>query len=286
MAGYAFSDFVQSYGHCTVTRKRSCDPYEQAGAVAAAAIGQVEPGGVMQDLIWLPTDISFPQLIQPLLAQLPLVIAFGKKVTLLAANSDLLSNVATFLLLAAFAELTLLAPNPTSLIVPASYFITSSPAPQPTASARPCPGQLPNCSNCGGNSVPQTTPPTINGTCIGLPQHNNFAAGCPCVDPNDAPVWAVYNNTADYNADFYFLAALAANLVNSTYDPTYQSISTTSTTSATPTSSSSAAMICINGAGYTALASCEAKCVSGTCSALVVKGKRSSEHTSYKCTCS
>lgn len=40
----ALSQFVQTYGRCTVTRKRSCDPYETAGYVAGQAVRQVKPG--------------------------------------------------------------------------------------------------------------------------------------------------------------------------------------------------------------------------------------------------
>lgn len=72
----------------------------------------MKPGGVIKDLIALPTDISFGDLIQPLAAPLPQVVLFGRQVTALAANSALLNIVAAFLLLAAYAELTTTAPNP------------------------------------------------------------------------------------------------------------------------------------------------------------------------------
>lgn len=112
-AGLALSPFVQTYGRCTVSRKRSRDPYETAGYVAGQAIGQVKPGGVTKDMITMPTDISFGDLIQPLAAPLPQVVLFGRRVTALAANSALLNIVAAFLLLATYAELTTTAPDPT-----------------------------------------------------------------------------------------------------------------------------------------------------------------------------
>lgn len=168
----------------------------------------------MEDLITIPTDISFGILVQPLMAQLPQVIAFGKQVTALAANSALLNIVATFLFLAACAELTTSAPNPTRLTIPASNFAAAST--QPTASSSNCPGQLPNCSNCGGNKNPPSNPINTNGICVGLPQHKNFAAGCPCVDPDDPPIYAPYANIEAINAAQVFLNAVAENALNAT----------------------------------------------------------------------
>lgn len=168
----------------------------------------------MSDLILIPTDISFEDLIQPLAAQLPLVILYGRRVTALAADSTLLNIVATFLLLAAYAELTTQAPNPTLLLIPASDFSTTQASVQPSASSNLCPGQLPNCSNCGGNKNPPSNPANKNGICVGLPQHKNFAAGCPCVAPNDPPIYAPYQSMEAIDAAQAFLSALAVNTVN------------------------------------------------------------------------
>lgn len=213
--GYALNQFVQTFGRCTTTRKRSCDQYQTAGYIAYQAILQVETGGVMEDLIHMPTDISLPNIIQPLLAQLPAVVLFGKQVTLLAANSALLNIVANFLLQAAWAELTTTGPNPTRLVIPAEIFSTP-PAPQETGPN--CPHPIPNCSNCGGNSKPPFNPPDTNGLCVGVKtvKYPNYAAGCICVDPNDPPVFQPYNTTGALNAAQAALLALAAYSGNST----------------------------------------------------------------------
>lgn len=208
-AGFALSQIVQTYGRCTVTRKRSCDPFETAGYVAGAAIAEVKPGGVLNDLITIPTDILFGDLIQSLAAQLPLVISYGRQVTALAASLTLLNVVATFLLLAVYAELTTTAPNPTQLVIPASDFSTSQMSLQ---TGSPCPQQVPNCSNCGGNSNAQTEPWNTPGVCIGVKtsKYAAFAAGCFCVDPDDSPGFKPYNSTGAISEAQAFLVAVAA----------------------------------------------------------------------------
>ena len=52
--------------------------------------------------------------------------------------------------------------------------------------------------------------------CVGLPLHQNFAAGCPCVDPNDPPVYATYANIEAINAAQSFLNSVAENALNAT----------------------------------------------------------------------
>ncbi|KAF6240577.1 hypothetical protein HO173_001248 [Letharia columbiana] len=261
----ALSQFVQTYGRCTVTRKRSCDPYETAGYVAGQAVRQVKPGGVTKDLITMPTDISFGDLIQPLAAPLPQVVLFGRQVTALAANSALLNIVAAFLLLAAYAELTTTAPDPTRSIIPASDFSTSQ-RPQQTGSE--CPQHVPNCSNCGGNSNIQSDPLHTNGNCVGIKttKYNSFAAGCVCVDPNDPPGFQPYESSEAISEAQAFLVAMAA-------DGTGDAISTSGSTTIPASSSPSAtpAKACNNGVSYGEPEPCEANCSAGTCTRVLAK---------------
>ena len=257
-AGFALSPSVQTYGRCTVSRKRSCDPYETAGYVAGQAVGQVKPGGVIKDLITLPTDISFGDLIQPL-APLPQVALFGRQVTALAANSVLLNIVAAFLLLAAYAELTTTAPGPTRSIIPASDFSTPQ-RPQQTGSE--CSQHVPNCSNCGGNSYIQSDPLHTNGNCVGIKttKYNSFAAGCVCVDPNDPPGFQPYDDSE---------AFLVAKAAYGTGGAISTSGSTTISASSSP--SASPAKACNNGVSYDEPEPCEANCSAGTCTPVQAK---------------
>lgn len=288
-AGSALSQFVQTYGRCT-TMKRSCNAYEQAGYVAGAAIGQVQPVGVLNDLITIPTDISFGNIIQPLLVQLPLVVAFGKQVTVLAVNSALLNVVANFLLLAAYAELTTAGPNRTNLIIPASDFVVTQ-TPQQTGS-NSCPGQIPNCSNCGGNSVTQSDPDDTNGICVGLAQYNSYAAGCVCVDPNDSPPYQPYGTDSQSISEaFAFMTAVSAN-ISFTEGPISTTTGGASSASGSMTiaasSSLSSNQACVNSGSYTTYATCTENCFSGGCSPVVVKLSRRDQptHTVYHCACS
>ncbi len=235
--GFALSQIVETYGRCTVTRKRSCDPFETAGYVAAAAISEVKPGGVLNDLITMPTDISFGNPIQLLAAQLPLVIAYGRQITALAANSALLNAAATFLLLAVYAELTTTAPNPTRLIIPASDFSMSQKSLQ---TGSPCPQRVPNCSNCGGSVNPQSGPWNTPGICVGVKTSKfaAFAAGCVCADPNDSPGFHPYSNTSAIRQAQAFLVGVAAfNSMNGSSTVSTSSlgpVQSTTSSSATP----------------------------------------------------
>ena len=215
---------MQTYGKCSSSKKRSCDQFELAGAVAGQAITQVQSGGVLNDLITIPTDTSLGTLIPALAEQLPAVLLLGKQVTALAADSTLLKAVATFLLLAAYIELTTSAPNPTKLVIPAANFVTTQ-APQETGS-NDCPDQIPNCSNCGGNQLALTDPVNTTGICVGLVKYDNFAAGCVCVDPNDPPVNNPYQNVQEINEALAWLSTLAIDAVGA---------SSTATVSASPT---------------------------------------------------
>ena len=276
-AGFALSQFVQTYGRCTVTRKRSCDPYETAGYVAGQAIAEVKPGGVTKDLITMPTDISFGDLIQPLAAPLPQVVLFGRQVTALAADSALLIIVATFLLLAACAELMTTAPGPTRSIIPASDFSTSR-MPQRTGSE--CPQHVPNCSNCGGNSYIQPDPLHTNGNCVGIKttKYNNFAAGCVCVDPIDPLGFQPYGNSEAISEAQAFLVAMAA---DGTGGATSTSGSTTISASSSPPASPAKA--CNNGLSYDWPESCEADCSAGTRTPVQAKVGRCEGCTSSPC---
>ncbi|KAL9076281.1 MAG: hypothetical protein Q9161_000997 [Pseudevernia consocians] len=169
----------------------------------------------MNNFITIPTDISFGALIQSLTAQLPQVLLFSRQVTALAADSSLLNFVATFFLLAAYAELTTSAPNPTRWVIPARDISTTR-MPQQTRSN--CPQQVPNCSNYGGNSEPQSNPVNTNGICVGIEtvKYPRSAAGCPCIDLNDPPVYQPYNNTEAITEVQAYWLVMAAYLVKFT----------------------------------------------------------------------
>ena len=147
------------------------------------AIEQVDSGGPLNDLSTMSTNLFLGDLVSPLMQQLPKVLGFGMHVAALAANSTLLNLVAKFILLAVYAELTTQGPNPTKLVIPASDVVATH-MPQETES-KECPGQLPSCSNCGGNKAPPKDPPNSRGICAGLPELDGYPADCACVDPFD-----------------------------------------------------------------------------------------------------
>ena len=233
-----------------------------AGFVAGQATRQVGPGGVLNDLITIPTDVPFGNLIQPLMDQLPQVILLGKHIAVLDLDSSLLNAVATFLLLAAYAELTTTAPNPTRLVIPASDLVATQ-QPQETGS-NACPEQIPNCSNCGGNKSPPSSDSfDTDGICVGLSQYHNFAAGCPCVAPNDAPLNAPYENQQAFDQQIALLANWSAN----------------------------APEMCDNRQLYNTLGGCQERCSLGTCNPVLERmvrrceGCNNGDRTAYQCVC-
>lgn len=281
---------MQTYGKCTFSKKRSCNQFEAAGAVAGQAIGQVQPGGVLNDLIPIPTDISLGTLIPALAEQLPAVLLFGRQVIALAADSTLLNAVATFLPLAAYTELTTPAPNPTRLVIRASDFVTTK-TPQETGSNE-CPWQIPNCSNCGGNQNPPTDPVNTTGICVGLVKYDNSAAGCVCVNPNDPPLNEPYQNDQEINEALAWLSTLAVDTVGASSTTSFTTSSTTSSTTTSASSSPSVELssICNNDQNFNSLFSCEESCFSGTCKAIDVGFRRCVDCSGdgqkvYQCSC-
>lgn len=175
--GFEFISLLEIYGEgpCPQSRKRACPPGTRAGYVAGKAIQQMGVGGVFQDLIF-PTHLSLPDLIPDLTTQLQQVIALGRQVATLAA--DTVTVAAKWFLMGAWAELTATTPNPSRVIIPASIVATSQ-SPQESGS-KGCPAYTPSCSNCGGNSKSSSDPLVTAGICRSLP-------GCVCVDAKDPP---------------------------------------------------------------------------------------------------
>lgn len=285
--GYALYQFVQTYGKCP---QLPCNEYNLAGYVAGQAIPQVGPEGILSDLSNMPTDISSWDLSPPLMAQLPQVQLFGKQVSVLAANSTLLNAVAKFLLLGVYAELTDTAPNPTKLVIAASNIVTAQ-NPQETGSE--CPGQIPNCSNCGGNKLPPSDPVNTDGICVGLKQYDMWPVGCVCVDPNDMPPYAPYDSLQEINEALAWLADLAAN-ANGLAEDGQNPGGATSTSGSIPPSASSTSSpelttFCKNDARYTEPLDCDENCFAGKCTPVKVarrcEGCNNGDQTLYQCTC-
>lgn len=279
--GFELYDYARTYGKCDQLSRESCTPFTMAGYVAAQAILQVGPGGVLNDLSTTSSDLSLGDLITPLMQQLPQVLLYGKQVAALAANSTLLNNIAKFLLLAVYAEITTPAPNPTRLIIPASDMVTSTQVPQ--ATGQDCPAQVPNCSNCGGNKIPPTQPVNTDGICVGLAKlKDNYPEGCVCVHPNGAPPNAPFGSMEEIDEAVSFLASVSADAINST------SI-TTSTTSAS--SSSITTRPCSNnGIKYINAGACDENCPGGKCTPVEMKARRcegcnNGPQIDYLCTC-
>lgn len=200
---------MRTYGNCNTLSQQTCDNYTLAGEISTLAIGQVNSGGALNDLSTMSTDLIIGDLISGLMQQLPKVIAYGMQVAALAANSTLLNLVSKFLLLAVYAELTTPGPNPTQLVIPASDVVATQ-MPQETGSSE-CPSQIPNCSNCGGNTNPPTVPANSSGVCAGLPQLDGFPGGCRCVDPTEPPVNKPFENMQAVNEAQALLASIAGN---------------------------------------------------------------------------
>ena len=245
-----------------------------AGYVAQQAIQQVGTGGILSDLSDTSNDLSLGDLIAPLMQQLPLVMAYGKNIAALAANLTLLTNVAKFLLLAVYVEITTTESNPTQLVVPASDLVTSTQAPQTSGSE--CPYYPYNCNNCGGNKSPTAAATgfvNTNGICVGLAKYDGWPGGCVCVDPDDAPPDAPYGSMDEIDEAVIFLGSVSANAIN-------------------PTTSASSApsQPCDNGARYTEPGTCSDKCPGGKCTPVELKvrkcvGCNNGPEYAYQCTC-
>ena len=264
--GFELIQFVDTYNDCARLSGKSCNNYNLAGYVSGQAIQAVKPGGVLNGLSNMPNDLSLGDLIPPLMQQLPAVIQLGKNVAAWAADSALLTLVAKFLLLAVYEEIEdQTTPNPTQVVIPASDFVTSSQAPE--ATGKECPGQVPNCSNCGGNKNPPldlagTVNP--NGICAGLPNtKNHFPVDCVCVNPADAPANQPYADAASLTSVLDFLTSVGA---DADLPP------------------------CNNDVSYISQSACGANCAYGTCSPVVAKVRRYEGGPTgpayyYKCAC-
>ena len=177
-------------------------------------------------------------------------------------------------------------------MIPASDFLTSTQAPQTAPSSQStqssqtsgklCPTQVPNCSNCGGNSIPAVIPPNTNGICVGLAKYGGFPNGCVCVDPADAPPYAPYGTMEEIDEAVAFLASVSANAINPT--TTSDAINPTTTSDAINPTTTPPSTRCNSGLKYTSLKGCQKYCSDGECTQVEKKVKRDAV-INYLCTC-
>lgn len=188
----SLEDYIKKMDTCSNTRKR--DLFDCAVGISNGVVQQAAPGGPFAGLIMMPTQL--PQVgIQGFAQALAKVIAAGRSIVEFATSPDVLTYVATVVLVLV---LTVTvpglfpspnAPTPTEFMIPLSDITTLSSSSSSSACA---PIDIAaSCQNCGGDAG--------GNNCKGITKGDSIISqGCTCIREDVSPFTAFASNPQAY----------------------------------------------------------------------------------------